>query len=374
MKHLTNSRWLFIGPVIFATILTLSVQAPSQRREPTRTYDDDDINQRSFNLRMLHIMGKQKKPRRAPELALAQLQDDFTHLQLVNKRLGLAALGDAALDLKFVTRAATEINKRAERLKENLALPLSAEPAEPHKQYIVDNPGKLKEPIVELARLVVDFTDNPFFKEASVLETVNATVAQHDLERIIRLSEEIRHFSKSLGNGQESTQSTIQTDKKIRDPEKIAVEALRRREVPEATLPSTPAEAEWWERVRKESIRVQKSYDRGSDKLVRLLKEGADNGFRVPIPDRGVTFLRRSPPRYSDEAKDLKISGGMALVAEFLADGTVGEVKIVEGLPAGLNENAIEATHKTVFLPAVKDAKFVSSRLPMTMSFNAYQR
>jgi TonB family protein len=171
-----------------------------------------------------------------------------------------------------------------------------------------------------------------------------------------------------------STQASAQSERQIRDPEKVAVEALRRREVPEATLPSTPAEAEWWERVRKESIKVQNSYDRGADKLVRLLKEGADNAYRVPIPDRGVTFLRRHPTRYSDEARQLKISGGMALVAEFLADGTVGEVKIVEGLPAGLNENAKEATKKTVFLPAVKDGEFVSSRLPMTMSFNTYRR
>lgn len=191
------------------------------------------------------------------------------------------------------------------------------------------------------------------------------------------LSDEISNLRKNLVNQtppQSASQSTIQTDRQIRDPEKIAVDALRRREVPEATLPATPAEAEWWERVRNESIKIQKSYDRGGHKLVRLLKEGADNGYRVPIPDRGVTFLRRRPAPYTSLAKQMKISGGMALVAEFLPDGTVGEVKIVEGLPAGLNESATEATQKTVFLPAVKQGQFISSRLPMTMSFNTYQR
>jgi TonB family protein len=184
-------------------------------------------------------------------------------------------------------------------------------------------------------------------------------------------------LSKNLENhtrSQSGSQSTIQTDRQIRDPEKIAVEALRRREVPEATLPVTPVEAEWWERVREESIKIQKSRDRGSDKLVRLLKEGADNGYRVPIPDRGVTFLRRRPAAYTELAKQMKISGGMALVVEFLADGTVGEVKIVEGLPAGLNESATEATKKMVFLPAVRQGQFISSRLPSTMSFDIHRR
>jgi hypothetical protein len=217
VKHLTNSRCLGITPLIFATVLTFYVPTHCQRRE-TRTYDDDDINQRSFNLRMLHIMGKQKRRRRSPELALAQLQEDFTYLQRINKRLGLAALSDAGLDLKFVTKSATEINQRAERLKENLALPIPAEPAEPYKQYTVVNATQLKAPIVELARLVVDFADNPLFKEASVLETVNANVAHRDLARIILLSEEIRNLSKSLGNRQSSAQSatpsTMQSDKK----------------------------------------------------------------------------------------------------------------------------------------------------------------
>jgi TonB-like protein len=212
---------------------------------------------------------------------------------------------------------------------------------------------------------------------ATILTLPVQAPGQRDLEKIIRLSDEICHLSKNLGNqpsSQSGSQSTIQTDRQIRDPEKVAVDALRRREVPEATLPVTPVEAEWWERVRNESIKIQKSYDRGGDKLVRLLKEGADNGYRVPIPDRGVTFLRRPPAPYTSLAKQMKISGGMALVTEFLADGTVGEVKIVEGLPAGLNESATEATKKMVFLPAVKQGQFISSRLPSTMSFETYRR
>ena len=47
---------------------------------------------------------------------------------------------------------------------------------------------------------------------------------------------------------------------------------------------------------------------------------------------------------------------------EFLADGTVGKVQVLNQLGAGLDENAVAAARKAVFLPAVKDGKFISFR------------
>lgn len=35
-----------------------------------------------------------------------------------------------------------------------------------------------------------------------------------------------------------------------------------------------------------------------------------------------------------------------------------------------MDEKAAEAARKPIFLPAVKDGRFISVRLPMTMSFN----
>jgi hypothetical protein len=147
-------------------------------------------------------MAKQKGPRKKnPQLALAQLQEDFVRIQILNKPLGLAALGSGNLDLKFVTKSATEINKRAERLKENLALPIPLQSGEPIKEYRVEDASQLKVPIVDLARLILDFTDNPFFKEAGVLETQRAERARRDLDEIIRISEEITNFSQKLRAG-----------------------------------------------------------------------------------------------------------------------------------------------------------------------------
>jgi len=199
MNGVVDSSWKFVVGMVFVASLTLATDAFGQQRDRQRDREADelDIQQRSFNLRMLHIMAKQRKPRPNPQLALAQVQEDFTHIQLVNKKLGLSALGTGDLDLRFVTKAAAEINKRAERLKENLALPDPADAIKPFK-YTVENATQLKAPIIDLARLILDFTDNPYFKEAAVLETQQANKARQDLEKIIVISERVRDLSKRL--------------------------------------------------------------------------------------------------------------------------------------------------------------------------------
>ena len=185
------------GIVLLASGNCLAQTSRSDRARE-RELDEQEITQRSWNLRMLSIMAAQKRPRKAsPQLALTQLQEDFTRIQQINKPLGLMALGNSALDLELVTKSVTEINKRAQRLKKNLALPESADFASSQKRYSVNNPSQLKVPIVSLARLILDFTSNPFFKEASVVDTT-AYQARRDLEAIIQLSAEVRDLSKKL--------------------------------------------------------------------------------------------------------------------------------------------------------------------------------
>lgn len=369
MSRVLNSGWTLVVVLVFTAALSLPAGAFAQRRDPERDREADelDLQRRSFNLRMLHIMAKQRRSRKSdPQLALAQVQDDFTHLQLVNKKLGLSALRNGNLDLDFVTKAATEINRRADRLKENLALPETAETTEPFK-YTVENVTQLKVPIVDLARLILDFTDNPYFKEASVLETQQANRARRDLESIIALSERIRDLSRKLDQGAAFAPLAIEQDVQA----KQALRLLRGKEIPEATLPCTPDEAKWWEEVRAASRQAIRG-GQAAEQFVRLIKQGLDKSYAAPIPDKEITVLRRVPPRYTDEARRLKISGGIAMVVEFQRDGTVGEIKIVKGLGAGLDEAAADAARQIVFLPAVKDAKFVSARLPITMSFDIY--
>jgi len=152
--------------------------------------------------------------------------------------------------------------------------------------------------------------------------------------------------------------------------EKRALEGLRRREIPEATLACTAYEARWWSDLRSAGAAVRNTIGgkKEAKKFLGLLAEGQAKSYQPPISDRGVTLLNQVPLASTKESRQQNISGELALVVELRPDGTVGEVKIVQGLGYGLDETAKEAARQMTFLPAVKDRKFVSFRMPMTMS------
>ena len=194
MKPTTRFVFQISAAIVLALAIFPSVNAQSPRdRDREREANERDLELRSWNLRLISVNAR--KPRyRQPNVqqALAQLQEDFTRLQIVNKNLGRAAIANGALDFKFVSKSVSEIKKRAERLNNNLALP---EPemtnANPPSAAAV-HPGQLKASVLKLVRLVYRFVDNPFFKEASVVDTQLTSEARRDLEQIIELSEQIK--------------------------------------------------------------------------------------------------------------------------------------------------------------------------------------
>jgi len=153
-----------------------------------------------------------------------------------------------------------------------------------------------------------------------------------------------------------------------------AVKAVHSRDIPEASLPYTPDEGQWWNDLRMagKAINPARAGKTETEKLRGLIKEGIDKSYQVPVPDHYAIILWRAAPQYTEEARYKKINGSVALAVELLPDGTVGEVKVAQGLDPGLDRMAIESARKLIFLPAIKNRKFVSVWSPMTMSFNIY--
>lgn len=148
----------------------------------------------------------------------------------------------------------------------------------------------------------------------------------------------------------------------------------RQREVPEASLPCTADETKWWQAVRETARSVLKSRG-GKQETLRfqnLLVEGKEKALLPPIPDSKAFVLSKTEPRYTESARRKRINGYVIVLVELRADGFVGEVDVKLGLDPGLDQNAIEAARRTIFVPAVKDRKFVSSRVSMEMTFNIY--
>jgi len=188
----------------------------------------------------------------------------------------------------------------------------------------------------------------------------------------------------------------------------ILVQA-QRGQIPMATLPSSDEVKQWWEQVRvagaeaakaagqKEEMlkkkRVPRAYvpddedellskidrekmdaeiTRTTGNYLGLLGEGKEKGYRVPVPDNRVIVLHGAPARYTNAARKAKEQGTIVVLVEFRTDGTIKVLKIVRGLGFGLNEQAVAAVQKIIFLPEIKDGTFVKMSSNLEFSFNLY--
>lgn len=80
--------------------------------------------------------------------------------------------------------------------------------------------------------------------------------------------------------------------------------------------------------------------------------------------------LNSPMPSYTDEARDRGVQGVVSLRVLIGADGLVKMVKLIRGLPYGLDEQAIKAAYKLKFKPAMKDGQPAAYWMPVLVEFN----
>jgi TonB family protein len=147
------------------------------------------------------------------------------------------------------------------------------------------------------------------------------------------------------------------------------------REIPEASLPCSPEEDEWWKAVRKAgtALRRSKGGKKELTKFTELLNEAAAKSYKVPIADQRPMSVNAAEPEYSEEGRSRNVNGVIILSAVVLTDGSLDKIRITKGLGFGLDEKASEAARKTTFLPGVKNGAFVRTFIQLEMNFNIYR-
>jgi hypothetical protein len=137
-------------------------------------------------------------------------------------------------------------------------------------------------------------------------------------------------------------------------------------EIPAATEPCTFAECDWWNRLREAGNKMLRKGDQESKSVfASLFVEGIEKSYRVPLADRPAQGL--SPAPMCLQPSDLPAkqrTGTVRLSVEQRADGSVGEVKVVNGLRPEADRRCIQAARNVIFLPAVKDRQFVTQWSP----------
>src|SRR5690242_7989276 len=87
----------------------------------------------------------------------------------------------------------------------------------------------------------------------------------------------------------------------------------------------------------------------------------------TPSVDTRPVRLSGPMPRYTEAARAESIQGSVTLRVLVGEDGNVTAVRVIRGLPDGLNEQAIAAARLTKFKPAMKDGKPVAYWVALEM-------
>jgi TonB family protein len=82
-----------------------------------------------------------------------------------------------------------------------------------------------------------------------------------------------------------------------------------------------------------------------------------------------LELISKPPPRYTPEARQLKIEGEVVLRVTFSANGQVTVVGVVHGLGHGLDEEARRVAEQIRFRPATRDGHPVDVTTNITISF-----
>lgn len=80
-------------------------------------------------------------------------------------------------------------------------------------------------------------------------------------------------------------------------------------------------------------------------------------------------ILHQEQVQYTEIAKQNRVQGTILVSAVFTANGRITQIRVIRGLPDGLNEQAIKAAEKTTFKPALIGGKPVSVRITMQFNF-----
>jgi TonB family protein len=77
-------------------------------------------------------------------------------------------------------------------------------------------------------------------------------------------------------------------------------------------------------------------------------------------------------PEYSEEARDMKLRGALAITLVVNESGVPEDIQIEKPLGVGLDEESIRAVENWKFVPGRKDGKAVSVGITIEVTFNLY--
>lgn len=87
---------------------------------------------------------------------------------------------------------------------------------------------------------------------------------------------------------------------------------------------------------------------------------------------KNLQIISKVQPEYPDSARMNNVQGSVSLRVEFLANGQIGNISTINGLPEGLTEECISAAKQIKFEPARRNGNPVTVSKVVQYSFTIY--
>lgn len=199
MKSNRKFQIAFIAPLVLIPVFVISVAAQGGPRRSI-----EDTRRAIANDTFRELMKKERETLVAPSArseadrtaTLKQLRQDFKAIQDVNNKMMSQAWARDTIDYEQTSNMLGEINVKAVRLKNTLSLPQPQKIQ--HKNLTATGVKEFKSALLLMDRSLMNFVNNPIFRERNVVEVNLATQATQDLEDVITYSANLRKIAASL--------------------------------------------------------------------------------------------------------------------------------------------------------------------------------
>ncbi len=168
----------------FTTIVCLIILSPLAKAQTSDNSDFPPIVHQEFLRKAREGELEIPKPAKNQNLQMAQIREDFRRIQSINAERIRPAVNNNSLAYGNIAKAAAEIERRAKRLKSNLALPESSDGPIPAEQSSLTYTEQMK----RLDSSISNFVSNSIFRSTAVVDVQLAEKASRDLREIILVS------------------------------------------------------------------------------------------------------------------------------------------------------------------------------------------
>jgi len=131
-------------------------------------------------------------------MLIAQIKEDFSLIQLLNKEMIRECFDTRLPDYESLSEKAADIKRRAARLSTTIKFADVKDERKSQRNQDELDREKFKSSLLVLGTLITKFVTNPFFQKPGVIDVQQSARASADLRDIIELSDLIRKNAKRL--------------------------------------------------------------------------------------------------------------------------------------------------------------------------------